>query len=116
MLTGPSSVKLRNKGDVSFLGSEREAVKSKPMTIGTRMHATGMPIKTSKEPSAGKKSDKTAKQLLGELYADKEYLEKLLRNDGKVIISLPTCYWFVTKHFIVEFISNKFTSFLQFTY
>ena len=28
------------------------------------------------------KSEKTAKQLLGELYSDKEYLEKLLKDEG----------------------------------
>ena len=31
-------------------------------------------------------SHRTAKALLGELYADKEYLEKLLKDDGKKII------------------------------
>jgi len=38
-------------------------------------------------------SHKTAKALLGELYADKEYLEKLLKDDGEWSIGLS--YFFL---------------------
>lgn len=34
------------------------------------------------------KSEKTAKQLLGELYSDKEYLEKLLKDEGSAAKNL----------------------------
>lgn len=37
------------------------------------------------------KSERTAKQLLGELYTDIEYLEKLLRDEGVFIICLHMC-------------------------
>ena len=33
-------------------------------------------------------SKKTVKQLLGELYADKEYLEKLMEDSGKFVVCL----------------------------
>lgn len=34
------------------------------------------------------KSEKTAKQLLGELYTDKEYLEKLLKDEGVCVCNM----------------------------
>lgn len=34
------------------------------------------------------KSETTAKQLLGELYSDKEYLEKLLKDEGSAAKNL----------------------------
>lgn len=44
-----------------------------------------------KEPSERSqktpKSERTAKQLLGELYTDKEYLEKLLKDEGVFMYS-----------------------------
>lgn len=36
-------------------------------------------LQTQKTP----KTERTAKQLLGELYSDREYLEKLLKDDGR---------------------------------
>ncbi|XP_014665347.1 PREDICTED: tetratricopeptide repeat protein 25-like isoform X2 [Priapulus caudatus] len=78
----PSSVKLRSRGDSSFLATQQAARKSNIVSTAARMQATaGISMKTSRDPPGGVKSDKTIKQLLGELYADKEYLEKLLRND-----------------------------------
>ena len=38
------------------------------------------------------KGEKTAKQLLGELYSDKEYLEKLLKDEGKPRPVGPMCF------------------------
>lgn len=49
------------------------------MRPGRRM---GSPKKKVATPVSGKK-DKTIKQLLGSLYADREYLEKLLKEEGK---------------------------------
>ena len=37
------------------------------------------------------KTEKTAKQLLGELYSDKEYLEKLLKDEG-MCVSVCICF------------------------
>ena len=48
----------------------------------------------SKKDKRKKKEDKSdkekeiTKQLLGELYADKVYLDKLLRDDGKLCVIL----------------------------
>ncbi|KAG9350118.1 hypothetical protein JZ751_026471 [Albula glossodonta] len=70
----PSSVKLESKGDLSFFHKKSESVKPK-----------GLPCTMKKEQNQqnkkSPKSEKTAKQLLGELYSDKEYLEKLLKDE-----------------------------------
>lgn len=42
--------------------------------------------KTQARPVSGSR-DKTIKQLLGSLYADREYLEKLLKEEGNPIFS-----------------------------
>lgn len=49
------------------------------MRPGRRM---GSPKKVQARPVSGGK-DKTIKQLLGSLYADREYLEMLLKEEGK---------------------------------
>ena len=43
-------------------------------------------------------TQKTVKQLLGELYADKVYLEKLLNDDSKLSNSLKNDRRAVSKH------------------
>ncbi|EDV21041.1 uncharacterized protein TRIADDRAFT_30804 [Trichoplax adhaerens] len=71
----PSRVKLETKGDLSFFNKQDESVtKSKVSLIAI----TSVSIKKSTKPVES--SDKTIKQLLGELYEDKLYLEKLLSN------------------------------------
>ena len=42
-----------------------------------------------KEVTASGPSKKTVKQLLGELYSDKEYFEKLMEDEGK----FSTLFW-----------------------
>ena len=42
----------------------------------------------NKEMKPPTPSKKTVKQLLGELYADKEYLEKLMEDSGKFVVCL----------------------------
>ncbi|XP_062389276.1 outer dynein arm-docking complex subunit 4 isoform X2 [Sardina pilchardus] len=74
----PSSVRLENKGDLSFCKSDemkknRAKVFIYPLKKDHRLHGQKTP-----------KAEKTAKQLLGELYSDKEYLEKLLKDDDLV--------------------------------
>ncbi|XP_066543747.1 outer dynein arm-docking complex subunit 4-like [Amia ocellicauda] len=71
----PSSVKLENIGDLSFFHGKDEGKKEQELQ--------------SKKESP--KSKKTERELLGELFTDKEYLEKLLedkdlisRNGNKV--------------------------------
>ncbi|KAJ8364558.1 hypothetical protein SKAU_G00133890 [Synaphobranchus kaupii] len=75
----PSSVKLENKGDLSFFLKKNEGKTVKPK---------GLPRTTKKEQNQhnkkSPKSEKTAKQLLGELYSDKEYLEKLLKDEDLI--------------------------------
>ncbi|KAJ8414354.1 hypothetical protein AAFF_G00052240 [Aldrovandia affinis] len=76
----PSSVKLENKGDLSFFHKKDEQ--------GKTVKPKGIPRTTKKEQNQqnkkSPKSEKTAKQLLGELYSDKEYLEKLLKDEDLI--------------------------------
>lgn len=80
-----AKVKLENKGDLSFFAKQDEAKKSnkgysKPTTQATR--AQQPVVNRGKNPKSPVNSEKTVKQLLGELYADKEYLEKLMGDQG----------------------------------
>ncbi|XP_045065599.1 outer dynein arm-docking complex subunit 4 isoform X2 [Coregonus clupeaformis] len=69
----PSSVKLENKGDLSFFHKADEVTKGWPKGL---IH----PLRREMR----QQNKKTAKQLLGELYSDKEYLEKLLKDEDLV--------------------------------
>ncbi|KAF7697885.1 outer dynein arm-docking complex subunit 4 [Silurus meridionalis] len=71
----PSSVKLENKGDLSFFYKLDEHKKAQPKTF---MH----PVKEQSQKTP--KRERTAKQLLGQLYTDKEYLEKLLKDEDLI--------------------------------
>ncbi|TNN85991.1 Tetratricopeptide repeat protein 25 [Liparis tanakae] len=72
----PSSVKLKIKGDLSLLQKDERA-----QPIAAIQHLT-----TKKQPQSQKipKSEKTTKQLLGEFYTDKKYLETLLKDEDLV--------------------------------
>jgi len=77
-----AKVKLENKGDLSFFAKQDDLNKkskgySKPVTSKQKIAAN-----RNKEVKAPAPSNKTVKQLLGELYADKEYLEKLMEDSN----------------------------------
>ncbi|XP_043820473.1 outer dynein arm-docking complex subunit 4 isoform X2 [Dromiciops gliroides] len=77
----PSSIKLENKGDLFFLSKQAESMKAQQKTPTRQLW------KDSKAESKRKstlKSEKTVRQLLGELYVDKEYLEKLLKDEDLI--------------------------------
>ncbi|KAG3268950.1 outer dynein arm-docking complex subunit 4 isoform X1 [Ictidomys tridecemlineatus] len=78
----PSSIKLENKGDVFFLSKQAESMKAqqKPHPIKQLPHHTQRESKRK----GSFKSEKTIRQLLGELYVDKEYLEKLLLDEDLI--------------------------------
>ncbi|KAI6072488.1 Tetratricopeptide repeat protein 25 [Aix galericulata] len=72
----PSSVKLENKGDLCFISRQAESKKANQK----------LQIKLTKDQQWTKKQEpqrnpKVERQLLGELYADKAYLEKLLKDE-----------------------------------
>lgn len=74
-------VKLENKGDLSFFAKQDEAKKttkgySKPTALAARNQPQA--ANRGKNTKSPVKSEKTVKKLLGELYADKKYLEKLM--------------------------------------
>uniref|UniRef100_A0A2K5DMJ4 Outer dynein arm-docking complex subunit 4 n=1 Tax=Aotus nancymaae TaxID=37293 RepID=A0A2K5DMJ4_AOTNA len=78
----PSSIKLENKGDLSFLSKQAENMKAqqKPQPMKHLLH----PTKGESKQKGSLKSEKTVRQLLGELYVDKEYLEKLLLDEDLI--------------------------------
>ncbi|XP_041813827.1 outer dynein arm-docking complex subunit 4 [Chelmon rostratus] len=73
----PSSVKLKIKGDLSFLQKEEE--RAQPITAIQH-------LKAEKKQQAQKtpKNEKITKKLLGEFYSDKKYLENLLKDEDLV--------------------------------
>ncbi|XP_058509839.1 outer dynein arm-docking complex subunit 4 [Solea solea] len=73
----PSSVKLEIKGDLSFL--QKDVERAQPITAIQQLTAENKQ-QTQKTP----KNKKTTKQLLGEFYSDKIYLENLLKDDDLV--------------------------------
>uniref|UniRef100_H0WQC9 Outer dynein arm-docking complex subunit 4 n=1 Tax=Otolemur garnettii TaxID=30611 RepID=H0WQC9_OTOGA len=78
----PSSIKLENKGDLSFLSKQAENMRAqqKPHLMKHLSHYSKAESKRRGSP----KSEKTIRQLLGELYVDKEYLEKLLLDEDLI--------------------------------
>ncbi|XP_055263839.1 outer dynein arm-docking complex subunit 4 isoform X2 [Moschus berezovskii] len=78
----PSSIKLENKGDLSFLSKQAESMRAqqKPHPVRQLVH---QPKRESKRKGS-LKSEKIVRQLLGELYVDKEYLEKLLLDEDLI--------------------------------
>ncbi|XP_051014947.1 outer dynein arm-docking complex subunit 4 [Acomys russatus] len=78
----PSSIKLENKGDLSFLSKQAESKKAqqKPLPVKQLLYNT----KHESKRKGSLKSEKTIRQLLGELYVDKEYLEKLLLDEDLI--------------------------------
>ncbi|XP_059936980.1 outer dynein arm-docking complex subunit 4 [Mesoplodon densirostris] len=78
----PSSVKLENKGDLSFLSQQVQSMQApqKPHPVRQLVHH---PKRESKRKGS-LKSKKIIRQLLGELYVDREYLEKLLLDEDLI--------------------------------
>ncbi|XP_068774834.1 outer dynein arm-docking complex subunit 4 isoform X2 [Struthio camelus] len=72
----PSSVKLENKEDLYFLSRQAESKKAKQKL---QIKLTKDQKRTSKQEHV--RNPQTERQLLGELYADKVYLEKLLKDE-----------------------------------
>ncbi|XP_010175465.1 tetratricopeptide repeat protein 25, partial [Antrostomus carolinensis] len=71
----PSSIKLENKGDLCFISRQAES----------REANEKLQVKLTRDQKCARKekpvrNPKTERQLLGELYADKAYLKKLLKD------------------------------------
>ncbi|XP_047701579.1 outer dynein arm-docking complex subunit 4 [Prionailurus viverrinus] len=79
----PSSIKLKNKGDVSFLSKQAESMKAQQKPHPMR-HLVHHHPKIESKRKGSLKSEKIVRQLLGELYVDKEYLEKLLLDEDLI--------------------------------
>ncbi|XP_012512143.1 PREDICTED: tetratricopeptide repeat protein 25 [Propithecus coquereli] len=78
----PSSIKLENKGDLSFLSKQAENMKAQ-QKLHPMKHIS-YHTKTESKRRGSPKSEKIVRQLLGELYVDKEYLEKLLLDEDLI--------------------------------
>jgi len=83
----PKTVQLENTGDMTMFNQ----------SIAIQQQATSKKIKAkgkskgrvAKPKAAPKASDRTVKQLLGELYADKQYLEELFEDPAFVTSAAP---------------------------
>lgn len=76
----PERVKLENKGDLSFFHKpqEDEQKKKKP---GFTRPVRGVKVEEKKVRPISSSKDKTIKHLLGDLYADRAFLEQLLKEE-----------------------------------
>lgn len=76
----PSSVRLETKGDLSFFYRREEKPVPKTKSQLRRQKLNLKQQQQKKQEQEEPKTNKTVKVLLGELYGDKEYLEKLLQD------------------------------------
>ncbi|XP_065655581.1 putative uncharacterized protein DDB_G0282133 [Hydra vulgaris] len=78
-----AKIKLEAKGDLSFFSKQDDfSTKKRGLLKQTPLIQIKPPIASrNKDVKLPAPSKKTVKQLLGELYADKEYLEKLINDD-----------------------------------
>ncbi|XP_052063807.1 outer dynein arm-docking complex subunit 4-like isoform X2 [Mytilus californianus] len=92
----PEKVKLTTEGDLTFFAQQDEKKPKKQQYSTYKKTTTQAPKRRQYDPSRPVGSEKTIKQLLGELYGDRQYLEKLLKETdsrsevGKVINNLVT--------------------------
>nr|XP_022322329.1 tetratricopeptide repeat protein 25-like isoform X8 [Crassostrea virginica] len=93
----PDSVKLTADGDLTYFYKQEEdekakAKKAKAKKTGGTYGKPGAKKETAKERQKPQASgdQKTIKQLLGELYGDKDFLEKLLSEDSLTSDNNPT--------------------------
>ncbi|XP_071148643.1 outer dynein arm-docking complex subunit 4-like isoform X10 [Mytilus edulis] len=75
----PESVKLQASGDLSYFFKHEESKAKQSKGTYQKPGAKKEAKKERERPKSGGDS-KTIKQLLGELYGDKEYLEKLMKD------------------------------------
>lgn len=78
----PHSVKLEVKGDLSYFNKVDEKLKKKNFKIASLKYGKQPSVQKREKRTSKPGTQKTVKQLLGELYADKVYLEKLLNDDN----------------------------------
>ncbi|XP_063107633.1 outer dynein arm-docking complex subunit 4 isoform X2 [Cavia porcellus] len=87
----PSSIKLENTGDLAFLSKQAESMKAQQQPQPVK-HLRYQVQRESKRKGS-LKSEKTVRQLLGELYVDKEYLERLLLDEGINYLDTRSSFW-----------------------
>ncbi|GFS05973.1 tetratricopeptide repeat protein 25 [Elysia marginata] len=74
----PDRVKLNTTGDLSFFKAQEEKKTRRKGAVPMQRPQTVPRRKRAAQRSAG--NEKTIRQMLGELYGDRQYLEKLLRE------------------------------------
>ncbi|XP_047614147.1 outer dynein arm-docking complex subunit 4 isoform X1 [Phacochoerus africanus] len=78
----PASIKLENREDLSFLSKQAERMQAQQKAHPVRQFLYHPKRESKRKGSL--KSEKIVRQLLGELYVDKEYLEKLLLDEDLI--------------------------------
>ncbi|KAK7092323.1 outer dynein arm-docking complex subunit 4-like [Littorina saxatilis] len=90
----PDRCKLNTTGDLSFFTDQDEAQKKRRFVAALQRPPAQPKVKPKRELTRSQAHEKTIKQMLGELYGDKRYLEKLLTESddqtktGKIIYDL----------------------------
>ncbi|XP_060111652.1 outer dynein arm-docking complex subunit 4 [Heteronotia binoei] len=77
----PSSVKLENRGDLCFLSRQAESKRAKQKL---QVRFPEKDKRYGSRPQEPTRNAKTERQLLGELYIDKAFLEKLLKDEDLI--------------------------------
>nr|XP_056720662.1 outer dynein arm-docking complex subunit 4 [Euleptes europaea] len=78
----PSSVKLENRGDLCFLSRQAEVCKKAKQKLQVKFPQKDTRYGNRQQEPA--RNEKTERQLLGELYVDKAFLEKLLKDEDLI--------------------------------
>ncbi|KAK2191054.1 hypothetical protein NP493_60g01047 [Ridgeia piscesae] len=79
-----AGVRLENKGDLESFYAEQQTIKQTKRAGGYSKPTIKREVKKDKVRPAMTQDRKTVKQLLGELYRDKEYLEEILKESESV--------------------------------
>ncbi|KAL5010823.1 hypothetical protein ScPMuIL_013128 [Solemya velum] len=76
----PEKVKLTTEGDLTYFEEQKKAVTGKSAYPAYKKNSQRKAAKSKRVVARTARNEKTVKQLLGELYGDKQYLEKLLQE------------------------------------
>lgn len=82
----PKTVQLENTGDMTMFN---QSIAIQQQATSKKIKSKGKKARAAKPKAAPKASDRTVKQLLGELYADKQYLEELFEDPAFVTSAAP---------------------------
>ncbi|XP_065834285.1 outer dynein arm-docking complex subunit 4-like [Oscarella lobularis] len=79
-----AAIKLENKGDLSFFAAQEDIGKKGKAGLKKKANLRQQAHQANKASTQKPRNEKTVKQLLGELSADRDYLEKLMGDSDFV--------------------------------